>query len=70
MAVGRAEEKADRLQARARAIDSLVDLGTLPPVGGGDFVEVELQRITIGREIDDELEQIRSEVAATKEGKP
>lgn len=68
MAVGRAEEKAERLQARARAIDSLVDLGSFPPVGGGDFVEVELQRITIAREIDDELEQIRSEVAAVKEG--
>lgn len=67
MAVGRAEEKAERLQARARAIDSLVDLGSFPPLGGGDFVEVELQRITIGKEIDDELEQIRSEVAATEE---
>ena len=63
MAVGRAEEKAERLQARARAIDSLVDLGSFPPIGGGDFVEVELQRITIAKEIDDELEQIRSEVA-------
>ncbi len=68
MAVGRAEEKAERLQARARAIDSLVDLGSFPPVGGGDFVELELQRITIAKEIDDELEQIRSEVAAGKEG--
>src|SRR5579864_6108313 len=69
MAVGRAEEKADRLQARAKAIDTLVDLGSFPPIGGGDFVEVELQRITIGKEIDEELEQIRSEVAAAKEGK-
>ncbi|HYL08476.1 MAG TPA: PspA/IM30 family protein, partial [Candidatus Udaeobacter sp.] len=69
MAVGRAEEKADRLQARAKAIDTLVDLGSFPPIGGGDFVEVELQRITIGKEIDEELEHIRSEVAAAKEGK-
>lgn len=68
MAVGRAEEKAERLQARARAIDSLVDLGSFPPIGGGDFVEVELQRVTLGKEIDDELEKIRSEVSASKEG--
>lgn len=61
MAVGRAEEKADRLQARARAIDSLVDLGSFPPLGGGDFVEVELQRITIAKEIDEELKQIKKE---------
>ena len=69
MAVGRAEEKADRLQARARAIDSLVDLGSFPPVAGGDFVEIELKRITFGKEIDDELEHIRSEVATAEEAK-
>jgi len=62
MAVGRAEEKADRLQARARAIDSLVDLGSFPPIGGGDFVEAELLRITVSKEIDDELAKIKSEV--------
>lgn len=69
MAVGRAEEKADRLQARARAIDSLVDLGSFPPIAGGDFVEVELKRITFGKEIDEELEQIRSEVGTAREVK-
>ena len=62
MAVGRAEEKADRLQARARAIDSLVDLGSFPPIGGGDFVEAELLRITVSKEIDAELAKIKSEV--------
>ena len=62
MAVGRAEEKADRLQARARAIDSLVDIGALPSDGGGDFVETELSRVTAGSEIDEELARIRSEV--------
>ena len=67
MAVGRAEEKTDRLQARARAISSLIDLGSLPPVGGGDFVEVELQRITVTKEVDEELSQIRSEMKAEAE---
>ena len=72
MAVGRAEEKADRLQARARAIDSLVDIGSLPSAGGGDFVETELSRITTGSEIDEELARIKSEIewpklAASKE---
>ena len=64
MAVGRAEEKAERLQARARAIDTLVDLGSLPATGGGDFVEVELLRITASRDIDDELTRIKSEVGS------
>src|SRR5438067_6207955 len=62
MAVGRAEEKAERLQARAKAIDTLVDLGAFPAVGGGDFVEAELLHITLSKEIDDQLEKIKSEV--------
>lgn len=66
MAVGRAEEKAERLQARARAIDSLVDLGSFPPVGGGDFVEAELLRVSIGKDIDDEIARIKSEAAKEK----
>lgn len=61
MAVGRAEEKAERLQARAKAIDSLVDLGSFPPIGGGDYVEAELFRVTVAREIDEELERIKKE---------
>lgn len=63
MAVGRAEEKTERLQARARAIDSLVDLGSMPPIGGGDFVEAELLRITISSEVEEELAVIKAEFA-------
>ena len=65
MAVGRAEEKAERLQARARAIDSLVDLGSFPQAGGGDFVEAELLRVTVSKEIDAELERIKKEQEKT-----
>src|SRR5947207_8257745 len=64
MAVGRAEEKAERLQARAKAIDNLVELGAFPAVGGGDFVEAELLHITLSKEIDDQLEKIKAEVAS------
>jgi phage shock protein A len=63
MAVGRAEEKTERLQARARAIDSLVDLGSMPPIGGGDFVEAELLRITISSDVDEELAGIKAQLA-------
>jgi len=66
MAVGRAEEKADRLQSRAKALDSLVDIGALEPAGGGDYVENELKRLTSGAEIDDELERLKAEIAAPK----
>ena len=70
MAVGRAEEKADRLQARASALDSLVDLGALPPVGGGDYVETELRRLTRGAEIDDELERLKTEIGVPRLAAP
>src|SRR5712664_433696 len=66
MAVGRAEEKADRLQSRAKALDALVDIGALEPAGGGDYVDNELKRLTSGAEIDDELERLKAEIATPK----
>jgi phage shock protein A len=66
MAVGRAEEKADRLQARAKALDSLVDVGALPPPGGGDYVEAELRRLTSGSEIDAELGRLKAEMGTPR----
>src|SRR5712691_11724990 len=59
-------EKADRLQSRAKALDSLVDIGALEPVGGGDYVENELKRLTSGAEIDDELERLKAEIAVPR----
>lgn len=61
-AVGRAEEKTERLQARAKALGSLVDVGALPSTSG-DYLEAELGRITTGKEIDDELARLRAELA-------
>jgi phage shock protein A len=66
MAVGRAEEKADRLQSRAKALDSLVDIGALEPAGGGHYVENELKRLTSGAEIDDELERLKAEIGGPR----
>jgi len=66
MAVGRAEEKADRLQSRAKALDSLVDIGALEPAGGGDYVENELKRLTSGAEIDDELKRLKAEIGGPR----
>ncbi len=68
MAVGRAEEKAERLQARAKAIDSLVDLGAFPPIGGGDYVEAELFRVTVQKDVDEELERMKQPIK--REAKP
>ena len=64
LAVGRAEEKTAQLQARAQAIDSLVDLALLPGPGGSDVIESELQRLTAGQEVENELAQLKSELPA------
>src|SRR6266542_3898025 len=48
MALGRAEEKTERMQARAAALDSFLDPASLKLPGGGDDVEHELR--TMARE--------------------
>ncbi len=51
-ALGRAEEKTDRMQARAYAIDELIDSGALAlPGGDADVVERELRDITVEEEL-------------------
>src|SRR5258708_26803529 len=64
MAVGRAEEKADRLQSRAKALDSLVDIGALEPVAGGDYVDTELKPKTSGARNDDKSERLTTHACA------
>jgi phage shock protein A len=56
MAVGRAEERTERLQARATAIDALIASGSLAePIGGVDRIERELQAISTSRAVEAEL---------------
>jgi len=55
MAVGRAEEKTDRLRARASAIDALIESGTLDAVRSGDSVETELRRLSTAAAVESEL---------------
>jgi hypothetical protein len=35
----------------------------MPPIGGGDFVEAELLRITISSDVDDELATIKAQLS-------
>jgi phage shock protein A len=66
MAIGRAEEKTDRMLARASAIDALIDSGSLPAPGGGDLIERELRQLESGKAVEDELAGLRRELRAGK----
>jgi phage shock protein A len=64
LALHRAEENIERIQARASAVDALVELGALPALAGaGDPVERELREIAITGAVDHELAALKAELA-------
>ncbi len=75
MTIQRAEEKTQRLRAKAGAIDELVAAGTLEDVTGSqDSLDRELGQITISKNVEDELAAMKKQIAAPdqkqlKEGK-
>ena len=61
MALGRAVEKTDRMQARAAAIGALFDAGSLDFFGQGtDPVERELLQATADQSVDEELAALKA----------
>lgn len=75
LTIQRAEDKTERLQARAGAIDELVAAGTLEDfTGSSDSVERELAQITVSKNVEDELAAMKKQIGAPdqkqlKEGK-
>lgn len=73
LAVQRAEEKTEQLQARATAIDELVAEGTLEPAlgvpGRSDMIEQELQRLALTTSVESELEAMKRQLAGPEERK-
>ena len=60
LALGRAEEKTERLQARAEALDALIDTELLAPGWGGvDVLGQELRRLVSAQAADDELAELK-----------
>lgn len=72
--IERAEEKIDRMQARASAIDALMENGALNPIGGGDAIERELNQMAAGQAVDQELAALKAKlnpvVATTQQDVP
>jgi phage shock protein A len=74
MAIQRAQDKTQQLQARADAMTELTASGALDDqlsqlTGGGDDIDAELTRISAGGGVDSELERMKLELAggATKQ---
>ena len=63
MALGRAVEKTERMQARASAIESLVGSGALAlPTHSGDQVEAELRQLAASNAVEGDLAALKAEL--------
>jgi phage shock protein A len=70
LAIDRAEEKTRSMQARASAIDELVDAGTLDDyTGKPDVIERQLAQIGASRGVEDELAEMKRQIGAPAEPK-
>jgi phage shock protein A len=69
LAIERARDKTEQMQARAAAVDELVDAGTLEDyTSTGTALDRELAQISASKQVDDDLERLRGELATG--GKP
>jgi phage shock protein A len=71
MAMGRAVEKTERMQARASAIGSLIESGSLAlPSHGTDPVERDLLAATVDSTVEDELAALKGQIGDTPPALP
>jgi phage shock protein A len=70
LAIQRAKDKTEEMQARASAVEELVAAGTLEDfTSGGDRIERELAELASTAQVDQELEQMKAELATGGEKK-
>jgi phage shock protein A len=71
LAIQRAKDKTQQMQARANAIDELTATGSLEDyTGGGDDIDRQLQQIAQGGQIDDELAKMKAELGQGSAAEP
>ena len=72
LAMQRAEDKTETMRARASAVEELEAAGTFDDItqigGGQDDIERQLQELTSGTQVNDELEKMKAELGAGGEG--
>jgi phage shock protein A len=66
LAIQRAKDKTEQMQARAGAVEELIEAGTLEDFTAGDQTQLdrELAQISAGKQVDAELERLKAEVGA------
>ncbi|MDQ3889100.1 MAG: PspA/IM30 family protein [Actinomycetota bacterium] len=70
LAIERARDKTEQMQARASAVEELTAAGTLDDLSSTDtHLDRELAQITAGQQVENELAQLRQEVGAGAERK-
>jgi phage shock protein A len=71
MAIDRAQDKTEAMQARAGAIDELIASGALDDVtsSGQDSIDRELSQISMKENVDSQLAALRTEVGAPEKPK-
>ena len=70
LAAQRAEEKTEKLRAKASAIDELVAAGTLEDTTGTpDVVERQLNQITVSKGVDDDLARLKKQLGPPSQPK-
>jgi phage shock protein A len=64
LAIERARDKTEQMQARAAAVNELVEAGALEDYTGGAELDRELAQISTGSQVDEELARLKSELAS------
>ncbi len=64
LAVQRAQDKTEQMQARASALDELVDTGALTQLGDGESdIDRQLAQLSTGNDVDDQLAAMKAQLA-------
>jgi phage shock protein A len=70
LAIQRAKDKTEQMQARASAIDELTEAGTLDDLtSSSDALDRELSQLSAGKQVDDELARLKGELGSGEEKK-
>jgi phage shock protein A len=71
LAIQRAKDKTEQMQARASAVEELIEAGTLEDFTGGDktALDRELEQIQSSNQVDRELEALKAEVGSGEQQK-